>query len=432
MKSTENKNPGSMKADFMVDQNSNSIKESSMADQSSDSMKESSMTDQSSDSIKESSMADQNSDFKKESPTADSFMIISEALGNIDTRYILEAAQYTPAEKAAPKKASRRSFPGAAHLFLRIAAAAALAVCLIAIGVNILSPSGKMTVTVHAQGTEEEITAAGAVISTGIIRDGGSISGEAVSFYLSGENIAKARFSCKSQQIDFVDYTGKRDEFGWSQNFTVEYGTDASEYEDLLIKWVPKTISKQLLTGCTIAGLPEEMRNDIIVIEITFADGSTDIKAIFISLLDNGTVFASFDDYTPSAADTFIYRADSEPLPPEVLYFDSYIPEQFINEDGSIKPIEEWYPYKEDNPSDVERENQEEESDTPLEKAEKAARRYYAHTVFDVVSIEVKTQSEEEIVFTVKASRGGYVLEPDRKIWVTLQDGEWKVTNEGY
>lgn len=350
-------------------------------------------------------------------------MIISEALGNIDTRYILEVAQYTPAEKKSPE---------ASHLFFRIAAAA-LALCLIAIGISTLSPSGKMTVTVYAQGADEKITAAGAIISTGIIHDRGSISGMAVSFYLSGEDIAKVRFSCKKQQIDFVDYTGKRNEFGLAQNFTVEYGPDASEYCDLLIEWVPKAISKELLTGCTIAGLPEEMRSDIIVLEITFADGSTDIKAIFVSLLDNGTVFASFDDYTPGAADTFIYRADSEPLPPEALYFDSYIPEQFINDDGSIKPIEEWHPsYKEDNPSDIERENQEEDSDTPLEKAEKAARRYYAHTVFDVISLEVKTQSEEEIIFTVRASRGGYIVKPDRTIWVKLQDGEWKVTGEGF
>lgn len=376
-----------------------------------------------SDSIKANFMAYKNSNSMKQSSMADSSALISEALGNIDTCYILEAEQYTPAEK---------KFPGAPHLFFRIAAAAALALCLVFIGISTLPPSGKMTVTVYAKGTDEEITAAGAIISTGIIHDKGSISGKAVSFYLSGENIAKVRFSCKKQQIDFVDYTGKRDEFGLAQNFTVEYGPDASEYCDLLIEWVPKAISKELLAGCTIAGLPEEMRNDIIVLEITFADGSTDIKAIFVSLLDNGTVFASFDDYTPGTADTFIYRADSEPLPPEVLYFDSYVPEQFINDDGSIKPIEEWYPYKEDNPSDIERENQEEDSDSPLEKAEKAARRYYAHTVFDVVSLEVKTQSEEEIVFTVRASRGGYIVEPDRKICVKLQDGEWKVTNEGY
>lgn len=392
-----------MKANFMADKNSYSMKESSMADKNSYSMEESSM--------------------------ADSSVIISEALGNIDTRYILEAEQYTPAEK---------KFPGVSHPFFRIAAAAALAVCLIVIGISFLSPTGKMTVTVHAQGTDEEITAAGAVISTGIIRDDGSMTGGSLSFYLSGENIAKVRFSCKNQQLDFVDWTETRDEFGWAQNFTVEYGPDASEYYYLQIEWVPYALSKgnsiveKLHTGCTIAGLPEEMRSDIIVMEITFADGSTAIKAISVSLLDNGTIFASFDDYKPSPADTFIYRADSEPIPREILYPDSYIPKQFINDDGSIKPIEEWYPYKEDNPSDIERENQEEDSDTPLERAEKAARIYYTHTVFDVVSMEVKTQSKKEIVFSVQASRGGYVLEIKRTITVQLQDGEWKVTNEGY
>ena len=73
-----------------------------------------------------------------------------------------------------------------------------------------------------------------------------------------------------------------------------------------------------------------------------------------------------------------------------------------------------------------------EDSDTPLIKAEKAARIYYSHTVFDVVSMEVKTQSEEEIVFNVKASRGGYIVDPDRHIRLQLQDDEWKVIGEGY
>ena len=43
-----------------------------------------------------------------------------------------------------------------------------------------------------------------------------------------------------------------------------------------------------------IATLPEEMRNDIIVMEITFENGKTATKAITISLLDDGTFFASF------------------------------------------------------------------------------------------------------------------------------------------
>lgn len=389
MKRTENKNSDTMKANLMADKNSKSMK-----------------------SMKKTSM-----------PASSA--LISEALGNIDTRYIQEAAQYTPAGKTVPIKQ-------------RAVAVAALALCLLLTGIHIPPRSKKMTVTVHAQGTDEEITAAGAVISTGIIRDNGSSSGMALSFYLSGENIARVRFSCKNQQLDFVDYTETRDEFGLAQNFTVEYGPDASEYDYLRIEWVPDAISKgnsiveKLRTGCTITGLPEEMRSDIIVMEITFVDNSTDIKAIFVSLLDDGTFFASFDDYTPSAADTFIYRADSEPVPREILYADSYIPKQFINDDGSIKPIEEWRPYKEVYPSDIEEEDQETASDTPLAKAERAARSYYAHTVFDVVSMEIKTQSEKEIVFTVQASRGGYVLEPKRTICVQLQDDVWKVTNEGY
>lgn len=237
---------------------------------------------------------------------SDSSSLISEALENIDTRYIQEAALYTPAVTS--------------HFFIRAATAAALVLCLIVTGINILSPSGKMTVTAHAQGTDEEITAAGAVISTGIIRDDGSMTGKPLFFYLSGENIAKVRFSCKNQQLYFMDWTEKRDEFGLAQNFTVEYGADADEYYYLLIDWVPDAITKKLHTGCTIAGLPEEMRNDLIVMEITFADGSMDTKAISISLLDDGTFFASFDNYKISNADTFVQRPDSEPIPRETFY----------------------------------------------------------------------------------------------------------------
>lgn len=49
-------------------------------------------------------------------------------------------------------------------------------------------------------------------------------------FYLSGKDISTVRFSCKNQQINFMDWTEKRDEFGLAQNFTVSYGEDESEY----------------------------------------------------------------------------------------------------------------------------------------------------------------------------------------------------------
>ena len=54
--------------------------------------------------------------------------------------------------------------------------------------------------------------------------------------------------------------------------------------------------------------------------EITFENGKTATKAITISLLDDGTFFASFGDYQISEKDTFVYRPDSEAIPRDVLY----------------------------------------------------------------------------------------------------------------
>ncbi len=38
----------------------------------------------------------------------------------------------------------------------------------------------------------------------------------------------------------------------------------------------------------------------------------------------------------------------------------------------------------------------------------------------------------ERVIFTVIANRGGVLLEQPRSIELTLADGVWTVTNEGY
>ncbi|MDE6065140.1 MAG: hypothetical protein K2G20_11250, partial [Lachnospiraceae bacterium] len=174
----------------------------------------------------------------------------------------------------------------------------------------------------YAHGTGEEIPAAGAVMSSGTISDGGELTGHPLMFYLSGKDIVFVRFSCKNQQICFMDWTEKRDEYGNAKNFTVAYGEDESEYDYLTIDWVPNRIIRELTDNAdsTIATLPEEMRSDIIVMEITFADGKTVTKAIIISLLDDGTFFAAFGDYKISEADDFVKRPDSEAIPRDILY----------------------------------------------------------------------------------------------------------------
>lgn len=64
--------------------------------------------------------------------------------------------------------------------------------------------------------------------------------------------------------------------------------------------------------------------------------------------------------------------------------------------------------------------------------AEEAARAYYRTTVFEVVSLEVRSVDAERVIFTVTAKRGGDLLEQPRSIELTLVGGVWTVTNEGY
>lgn len=234
--------------------------------------------------------------------------LFSEALGEVRDSYIEEAIRY---QRSLQKRRLARWGISAACLALLLAACSLF-----------LPFRRKTTVTVYARGTDEEITAAGAVLITGTISDSGKMKGKPLMFYLSGEDIASVRFSCKNQLLTFMDWTEKREEYGKAGNFTVAYGEDTSEYYYLTIDWTPDTIIRELTDNpsSTVAGLPEDMRRDIIVLEITFGNGETATKAIQVSLLDDGTFFASFDDYEIGPADTFVKRPDAPAIPRDILY----------------------------------------------------------------------------------------------------------------
>ncbi len=441
--------------------------------------------------------------------------IFSDAMGEIGNKYVDEAINY----KKKAKKTGRIKWG---------VMAACLAIIVAACGISFYSNS-EMVVKIYAHGTDEEIKEAGAVISTGTISDTGEMQGHPLMFYLSGEDIETVRFSCKNQQINFMDWTEKRDEYGNAQNFTVNYGEDESEYYYLTIDWVPNTIIRELTDNAdtTIATLPAELRKDIIVMEITFANGKTATKAITISLLEDGTFFAACDNYKINENDDFIMRTDSVPIPRSILYAQgdnsnngevlqpptvttanaadappmvyvngilyeqnteqiSYgeMKEEFIylgkvesdvtnNQrptDGIPKenfqanvPIvgAEVYQYGEhvviqtdnkywlyeavnnENTSGTQEELSDEEKMLPdpsyaagtgtIESAaEEAARAYYADTVFEIVSLELERQTENEIIFSVSVSKGGVVQEPDRTITLQQDNGTWKVISEGY
>ena len=331
---------------------------------------------------------------------------ISEAVSNISTRHIEEAADYS--EKRQAHK----------PIWTKSGAIAACLAFALAIGGILSSLNGGGIVTAYAYETKEEITAAGTVIDTGTIRDHGEMTGHPLMFYLSGEDIETVRFSCKNQKINFTDWTEKRDEYGNAQNFTVTYGEDESEYYYLTIDWVPNAIIRELTDNpeAAIATLPTEMREDIIVMEITFSNGKTATKAITISLLEDGTFFAVFDDYEITAEDSFVARIDSESIPRDVLY------EQGANAGQSE---EEKATAIIDAPVDVTGENS-------LEPARAVAGAYYKNTVFEVISMELKDQTADEISFSVCVSKGGVVQDPDRAIFLQFVNGSWQVVNEGY
>lgn len=320
----------------------------------------------------------------------------SEAMSELDSKYIDEAIHYK-------KKAKN-------PVWVKSGAAAACLVLMLAAGSILAHFHGNMIVSAYAHGTDEEITAAGAVINSGTINDEGEMTGHPLMFYLSGRDIETVRFSCKNQQIDFRDWTETRDEYGNAQNFTVTYGENENDYYYLTIDWVPDTIIRELTDNAkaTIATLPAEMREDIIVMEITFANGKTATKAITVSLLEDGTFFALFDDYEITAEDSFVERIDSKSIPRDILY-----------QQGT-------------NAGQSKEETSEVAANSSSDTAKMAAQNYYANTVFEVVSMELKSQTEEEITFSVCVSRGGVVQEPDRTIFLQLVNGSWEVINEGY
>jgi len=233
---------------------------------------------------------------------------LSEAMNQIDDRYIKEALLY----KGNSKKT----------LWLKWGILAACLALLLAAGSMLYPSPGGMTVSAHVHGADTELSSSGAVINTGTISDSGELKGHPLMFYLTGSGIASVRFSCKNQQINFMDWTEQREEYGNAQNFTVPYGTEESEYYYLTIDWVPNALIRQLTDneGSTIQSLSKDLRSDMIVMEISFENGKKATKAITISLLDDGTFFAAFDDYKISEADSFVRRPDSEAIPRDILY----------------------------------------------------------------------------------------------------------------
>lgn len=343
---------------------------------------------------------------------------ISQGIGGISDRYIQEAADGSFAQIHTGHY--KRTF------IRNMAAVAALVLAVLVVGVFIFFSSRQGAIIVYAYGTNEEITSAGTVLNTGRISDNGVMQGHPLMFYLTGKDIAAVRFSCKNQELYFTDWTEKRDEYGNAQNFTVTYGEDESEYSYLTIDWVPDAVIRELTdhVDSNIAALPEELREDLIVMEITFGNGKTVTKAIVVSLQEDGTFLAALEDYRIGDNDTFIQRPDSVAL------------KEIPCEEGS--PLHPGFDMEE-------MENGKEEwsgtslTEEQIEAAKQAALAWYAGTVFSVNRIEYfegrlpyGEEGSGDCNFIVNVSRDGIVQEPDRTVSLRLEEDGWRVVNEGY
>ena len=246
------------------------------------------------------------------------------------------------------------------------------------------------------------------------------MKGHQLIFYILGENIEKIRFSCKNQQLDFKDWKEKRNEYANAQNFEISYGNNKKEYKYLTISWIQnKTISELSDNeNAKIKNLAKELKEDIIVMEVTFKNGNTATKAISISLSDNGKFLASFSDYKIKKTDKFVRRSNDKPL--NSTYIDK---NENTNKISSIKN-EKKSVYK--------------LSKKQIKKAEIAAIRYYSKTIFTVNYIKFDKKGSAKLhgkkyKFIVNVSKEGIVQNPDRMIILKKnRKGIWKVTNEGY
>lgn len=225
--------------------------------------------------------------------------MLYEVIDSIDDKYIAEAFQY--------KK--RRPF---------VSVMAAVAACLcICIGIHALYGSRfAAPVTVYAYGTDQEIGWKQPTHLTGTIEDNGVMHHSPLEFYISGKSIEKIRFSVKNQYILFMDWTEKREDYGTSKSFAIDYG-DEADYYYLVIEWDPVNTIRALTdnTEIGITDLPEEDREDIIVMQITYENGKEDTCAINIHLTDDGKFQAETVPYKITDADTFVLDHDVVNVP---------------------------------------------------------------------------------------------------------------------
>lgn len=227
---------------------------------------------------------------------------LSNAIGNIDETFILEAFEYHP------RLVLLRS--------VRLAGIAVAGLCLIIGMATFMQKNSGSSITVYAYETNTEIANGKTILMSGRINDNGQMQGHPLQFYVLGDKIANIRFSCKNEWISFVDWTEERGDYGLSKNFTVTYGENEDDYYYLVMDWVPETIIRKLTDNedITISNLTQKEKEDVIVMEITYLNGETETAAIRIQLGDHGEFEVSVSQYQITEEDKFVFQPDSIPI----------------------------------------------------------------------------------------------------------------------
>ncbi len=166
----------------------------------------------------------------------------------------------------------------------------------------------------------------------------------------------------------------------------VPYGNDESGYYYLTVECKPEDTIQELTDNSkrSISTLPDKLREDIIVLEITFANGKKATKAVYIYLLDDGTFFAKFDNYKINDTATFVKHVDAITL-------------------------RELSKIKEAQIKEKQKESKEKPKSKTVKAVAKAANKYYSGSVFEVISMEVSSKTKNKIIFSVCISKDGII-----------------------
>lgn len=227
---------------------------------------------------------------------------ISNAIGKMDERFVQEAIAY--------KKRS------VVHRRIGRAAFLVASLCLALGTAAFLHRGGRPSITVYARESDQELLNGKMVMMPGTINDSGAMKGYPLMFYVRGSGIKTIRFSCRNEWISFTDWTGQRENFGLSKNFTIPYGEREEDYYHLVVDWEPQNIIRKLTDNrdMKIAGLAPEEKEDAIVMEVTYLDGKGETLIINIYLDDEGQFMVSVSEYEITPSDDFVFRPDDLPI----------------------------------------------------------------------------------------------------------------------